>query len=46
VFSETGLQFGHSYFVVELFIPFEPVTPLRNFMAGLIPEEMYDRSIF
>jgi Flp pilus assembly protein TadG len=46
VFSETGLQFGHSYYVVELFIPFEPVTPLRRFMSGLIPEEMYDRSIF
>lgn len=46
VFADAGLQFGHSYYVVELFLPYEPITPLRAFMSGLIPEDLYDRSIF
>lgn len=45
-YTGAGLTNGYRYFVVELFIPYTPITPLSNFMAGFIPERLYDRSLF
>ena len=45
-YTESGLRDGYRYFVVELFIPYDPITPLSNFMADFVPETLYDRSLF
>lgn len=45
-YTTSGLTNGYRYYVVELFIPYTPITPLSNFMAGFIPESLYDRSLF
>jgi Flp pilus assembly protein TadG len=45
-YTSAGLTSGYRYYVVELFIPYTPITPLSNFMAGFIPESLYDRSLF
>ncbi len=45
-YTGAGLTNGYRYYVVEMFIPYTPITPLSNFMAGFIPERLYDRSLF
>ncbi len=45
-FVGNGLADGKTYFVVEIFLPHQPFTPLRAFIAPVIPDTLYDRSIF
>ncbi len=42
----TGLVDGQTYFVVELFVPYRPFTPLSRLVSRLVPDTLYDRSIF
>ncbi len=42
----TGLLDGQTYFVVELFLPYRPFTPLSRLVRRLVPDTLYDRSIF
>jgi len=37
---------GQTYYVVEVFLPYQPFTPLRGFVAPLIPDTLYDRTLF
>lgn len=41
-----GLVEGQAYFAVELFLPYAPITPFRNLAEHLVPETLYDRSVF
>ncbi|MCG8468258.1 MAG: pilus assembly protein [Gemmatimonadetes bacterium] len=41
-----GLADGNSYYVVEIFLPYQPFTPLRGLVAPVIPDTLYDRTIF
>jgi Flp pilus assembly protein TadG len=45
-YQSAGLSEGESYYVVELFLSYVPVTGFNRFLVGLIPETMYDRSLF
>ncbi len=45
-YLSAGLREGQRYYVVELFIPYEPVTPLHRLFESHIPESLYDRSLF
>ena len=45
-FVGNGLSNGKTYFVVEVFLPYQPFTPLRGLIAPVIPDTLYDRSIF
>jgi hypothetical protein len=42
----SGLLDGQSYYVVELFLTYEPFTPLSRMVNSLVPDTLYDRSIF
>lgn len=42
----SGLLPGRSYFVVEMFLPYEPITPFGGFLSGVVPEVLYERSLF
>lgn len=42
-----GLLQGQTYFVVEMEVPYTAFTPFSNFLEiDLVPEELYDRSLF
>lgn len=41
-----GLLDGTSYYVVEVFLPYQPFTPLRNFVSSVVPDTLYDRTLF
>ena len=41
-----GLVDGQTYYVVEVFLPYQPFTPLRGFVGGLVPDTLYDRTLF
>lgn len=45
-YATSGLVEGHSYYVVEMFLPYESHTPLERLMASLVPELLYDRTLF
>lgn len=45
-FVGNGLSNGKSYYVVEIFLPYQPFTPLRALIAPVIPDTLYDRTIF
>lgn len=45
-YLSAGLREGQRYYVVELFIPYEPLTPLHKLFEDHIPESLYDRSLF
>lgn len=42
----TGLVDGRDYYVVELFLPYRSGTPFHALMAQVVPETLYDRSLF
>ncbi len=42
----SGLRDGQSYVAVELFVPYTPITPTPRFVDGIIPEVLYDRTLF
>ena len=44
--ATTGLLDGQSYFVVELFLAYQPFTPLSRMVGSIVPDTLYDRSIF
>jgi len=41
-----GLQDGHRYFVVEVFAPYHPFTPLDALVQSVVPDTLYDRTVF
>jgi hypothetical protein len=41
-----GLLDGGRYYVVELFVPYTPITGFERLMPGLIPGTFYDRTLF
>jgi len=41
-----GLVDGQTYYVVEVFLPYHPFTPLRGLVGGLVPDTLYDRTLF
>ncbi len=45
-FLSASLREGQRYYVVELFVPYEPLTPLHTIFGDFIPESLYDRSLF
>lgn len=45
-YTTVGLVEGHSYYVVEMFLPYESHTPLERLMESLVPELLYDRTLF
>jgi len=45
-YTGAGLSDGNRYYVVEMFVPHEPITPLRVIIDNLVPETLYDRSLF
>lgn len=44
--ATTGLLEGRSYYAVELFLAYEPFTPLSRMVSSVVPDTLYDRSIF
>jgi hypothetical protein len=44
--SDLGLAEGRSVHVVELFYPYDAITPLGSFVAGAIPQGLYSRAVF
>jgi hypothetical protein len=45
-YQAQGLLAGQTYFVVEVFLPYQPFTPLKNLVNGLVPDTLYDRTLF
>lgn len=41
-----GLADGATHYVVEVFYIYNSITPLSNFVSGVIPNPMYERAIF
>jgi Flp pilus assembly protein TadG len=46
VYQSSGLSEGESYYVVELFLTYVPVTGFTRLLTGLIPETLYERTLF
>jgi hypothetical protein len=44
--ATAGLLEGQSYHVVELFLAYQPFTPLSKMVSSIVPDTLYDRSIF
>lgn len=41
-----GLTTGKTYFVVEVFAPYRPFTPLDGLVRAVVPDTLYDRTVF
>lgn len=41
-----GLADGRSYWVVEVFAPYQPFTPLDALVGSIVPDTLYDRTVF
>jgi Flp pilus assembly protein TadG len=41
-----GLADGKFYYVVEVFAPYHPFTPLDAFLNAVVPDTLYDRTVF
>jgi len=41
-----GLQDGRRYFVVEVFAPYQAFTPLDALVESIVPDTLYDRTVF
>ena len=41
-----GLSTGKFYYVVEVFAPYQPFTPLDALVNGIVPDTLYDRTVF
>ena len=41
-----GLQDGRRYYVVEVFAPYYPFTPLEALVQSVVPDTLYDRTVF
>lgn len=45
-YQDAGLLDGKTYFVVEIFVPYQSFTPFGNLINGIVPETLYDRTLF
>ena len=41
-----GLTNARTYYMVEVFAPYHPFTPLEGFVDSIVPDTLYDRSLF
>lgn len=41
-----GLTNARTYHMVEVFAPYRPFTPLEGFVDSIVPDTLYDRSLF
>lgn len=41
-----GLTDARTYYTVEVFAPYRPFTPLQGFVDSIVPDTLYDRSLF
>lgn len=41
-----GLTSGKFYYVVEVFAPYQPFTPLDALVNSIVPDTLYDRTVF
>ena len=41
-----GLTNARTYHIVEVFAPYHPFTPLEGFVDSIVPDTLYDRSLF
>lgn len=41
-----GLTNARTYHLVEVFAPYRPFTPLEGFIDSIVPDTLYDRSLF
>ena len=41
-----GLSDGRTYYVVEVFAPYKPFTPLDALVGSIVPDTLYDRTVF
>lgn len=41
-----GLSDGKHYYVVEVFAPYQPFTPLDALVNSIVPDTLYDRTVF
>lgn len=41
-----GLTDGKLYYVVEIFAPYQPFTPLDALVQAVVPDTLYDRTVF
>ncbi len=41
-----GLTEGSDHYVVEVFFGYQAITPLANFLSGVIPSLMYQQAVF
>jgi len=37
---------GKNYYIVELFYDYQPFTPLKRLVQGIVPDTIYDRAMF
>ncbi len=44
--SGFGLSDGSTHYIVEVFFDYQSITPLSNFVAGVVPSPMYERAVF
>ena len=44
--SGQGLSDGKTYYVVEVFAPYQPFTPLDALVKAVVPDTLYDRTVF
>lgn len=44
--ANQGLTDGRTYHLVEVFAPYHPFTPLEGFIDSIVPDTLYDRSLF
>jgi hypothetical protein len=44
--SAVGFFEGSTHYVVEIFYGYESITPMANFLAGVIPDPIYEIAIF
>lgn len=42
----SGLREGQRYYVVEMFVPYQSFTPFGSLLENVVPEVLYDRSLF
>ena len=43
--ADAGLSEGSTHYTVELFLTYEPVTPIVN-LVGVAPSQLYERALF
>jgi len=41
-----GLRSGKLYYAVEVFAPYHPFTPLDQLVGAIVPDVLYDRTVF